>query len=448
MSQVWSRRKLVALFALPALSSLAGACAPAAQRVGSVDPTPTGPAQAPNAPPARTPPAEPTVAPTVAPTPSPVAEPAARTASPAPTIPTAPTAAPTRPVTSTPTPIAKESVVDRTTMLVKHGPAEIAAGVLDAVSSASGQVVLARSGGGYAGAGSVTSTPVNTAFPFDTLVPSWNALTPAGTGVQLDLRVRQGDAWSAWYVLGRWGGTGSGSVAGQKDATGEVDVDTLKLGAPAHAFQYRVRLSTSDPQQTPALRLVAVNYADLRQGLKGPKLKLSTGWAKELPVPVQSQVLQDPSYALEVCSPTSLTMVLQYWGVKKEVSEVVKGVRDTTAGIYGNWPFNTAFAAAQGLEAYVDRFYSIDQLQEEIVAGRPVIVSVKYKAGELDNSPIRSTTGHLFVVRGFTPAGDVVANDPIAPTLTGVRRVYKRDQFANVWIRHGGIVYLVRPRNS
>ena len=125
-------------------------------------------------------------------------------------------------------------------------------------------------------------------------------------------------------------------------------------------------------------------------------------------------------------------MALQFWGARLQVPDVIKGVRDATANIYGNWPFNTAFAATQGLEAVVDRFSSVEQLQGEIAAGRPVVVSVRFKAGELASAPVASTTGHLFVVRGFTAAGDVIVNDPLSLTLPKVQRIYHRDQLTNV----------------
>ena len=108
--------------------------------------------------------------------------------------------------------------------------------------------------------------------------------------------------------------------------------------------------------------------------------------------------------------------------------DVMRGVRDRTTGIFGNWPLNTAFAESQGLDARVARFYAIEQLEREISEGRPAIISIAFNPGELDGAPIRSTSGHLIVVRGFTENGDVIVNDPIAPNSQSVRLVYKREQ--------------------
>lgn len=336
--------------------------------------------------------------------------------------------------------------VSGTTQLVRHGIADLASGSLTDVERVGDALALVKGAPGYPASGTVASAEISAAFAFDTLVPSWNATAPTGTSLRCEVRVRTGDKWSGWYDLGQWSDGQRGSVAHQRDQIGAVDVDTLELVVPAQAFQYRFTLTTTSPQQTPTLRLAAVNYANLKAGLSGPSVTLAKGWARDLSVPVQSQLLQEANLAWDVCSPTSLAMVLQYWKVGVTVPEVIDGVRDQTNGIFGNWPFNTAFAALHGLEAYVNRFTSIDALQNEIAAGRPVVASIRFAAGELSNAPIASASGHLLVVRGFTSAGDLIVNDPVAPTLAGVRRVYRRDQFANVWLNRGGVVYQVQPR--
>ncbi|HZK66805.1 MAG TPA: C39 family peptidase, partial [Chloroflexota bacterium] len=136
---------------------------------------------------------------------------------------------------------------------------------------------------------------------------------------------------------------------------------------------------------------------------------------------------------------------MQYWGSNRSIGEVIQGVKDRATGIFGNWPLNTAYAGANGFRARVDRFDSIEQVEQEIAAGRPVIISIAFQPGELDGSPIRSTDGHLIVVRGFTEAGDVIVNDPIAPNSGSVRLVYKRGQLEKIWLRSGGIAYLLAP---
>ena len=328
--------------------------------------------------------------------------------------------------------------------------AALAAGQLEGVElrSADTALVLARVDSGFASSGTVTSAEHRTPAPFDEAVLSWNAQAPASTQVRLEMRALVGREWTGWYAMGVWQGQQGASVGGQADGWGRVDVDTLKLAEPAQALQMRAVLSTDDPSRTPTLTDLWVAYADSTRPPVGPPVSLEADWARDLPVPGESQAVQDPSYAWQICSPTSLTMVLEYWGVQTTVPEVARGVRDGGTGIWGNWPLNTAYAATFGLSAHVDRFYSIDQVQAEIAQGRPVIASIKVLPGELPNSPVRSAPqGHLIVVRGFTPEGDVIVNDPAGPSPSQVGWVYKRADFERVWLQRGGVVYLIAPRD-
>ncbi|MDQ3276623.1 MAG: C39 family peptidase, partial [Actinomycetota bacterium] len=164
------------------------------------------------------------------------------------------------------------------------------------------------------------------------------------------------------------------------------------------------------------------------------------------------------------CSPTSTTMVLAYWNRLPDPSEytwVRDGYRDPEvahAARYafdygfdgaGNWAFNTAYAGRYGTSSFVTRLRSVREAERFIKAGIPLVASISFGSGELDGSPIGGTNGHLVVIRGFTERGNVVVNDPAASTTKGVRRVYRRGQFADAWIGGAhGIVYVVRPAST
>jgi len=145
-----------------------------------------------------------------------------------------------------------------------------------------------------------------------------------------------------------------------------------------------------------------------------------------------------------ICSPTSVAMVLGFHGIKKSTREVAEGVYDHRAKIYGNWPFNTAYAhAASGLQTCVRRANSLRELEAEIAAGRPVVASHAWQPGDLDNAPLPKSSGHLVVVIGFTNSGDVVVNDPAGPP-GNVRRIYPRRQFHTTWLKRAeGILYVI-----
>ena len=425
-------------------STTTTATAEATASPSSVVGAPTGPASTPTAVPAtRVPTAAPSAAAVAAqPAPTSAGPMAAPPNQPAATATPIPTLPPPTPIPTVPKPSA-----ERTTESWVDGPAQFQKGQPTSVQVAAGEGArLGSQGDTYSPSGELLSEVHETSFPFNNAVLSWNADAPSGTSLRFELRVRGEGGWSGWYAMGQWSANGGRSISGQADTNGKVDIDTLKLNATATALQYRVKMVSSSTGNSPLLRQVAVVYSDLRKGLSGPPLERPAGAVRDLNVPGHSQLEQDPSVALKICSPTSLAMVLQYWGLNKTVPEVYSGVQDGTTGIYGDWPLNTAFAGANGFKARVDRFYAVEQLEQEIAAGRPAIISVAYSAGELTGAAASSTDGHLIVVRGFTPQGDVIVNDPVAANSRSVRLVYKRDQLSRVWLRSGGIVYLVAPR--
>jgi hypothetical protein len=318
-----------------------------------------------------------------------------------------------------------------------------------------------RYNGGDFAFGTMSSPAIAQAATFDQLVGSWDAVTPAGTWIELHARVLQAPGWSGWYALPVWTSDAATlerhSVAGQKDARGRVDTDTLVAaeGLPASAYQLAVTLFSASPDASPAVRLVRAATVP-RTRMVGAD---DSARGADLPVPQRSQML--PEYrglgfgggGEAWCSPTTTSMIMAYWGNMLHLPQLVLPVPAVAAGTYdytyrgaGNWPFNTAFAGTYGLVSYVERFASLDELEPWIKASVPVAISIAFRPGELSGAPIPSSPGHLLVVRGFTPAGDVIVNDPVASSDTQVRMVYRRSQLERVWQRGShGTAYLMYP---
>jgi hypothetical protein len=331
------------------------------------------------------------------------------------------------------------------------------------------------------------STPVRTDYRspvhevpggFTTAVVSWNGATPGGSWIETFLRARHGSRWTGWYAMGEWSasdGAHRHSVAGQADADGRVATDTLLLTHPADAWQVDVRLHAGPEREQPELTLVAVTTGTQTgapgavqsgaQGSGGTAAGAEAGlvdgrhpaWGVDLEVPERTQRVDESPDALAGggdawCSPTSIAMVMDYWAQRLHhpqwsiaLRKVVEGTYDPAYQGCGNWPFNVAYASEHGLAGWVERLSGLDAAEEYITRGIPLVASIKVAPGELAGSPYRQTEGHLLVVRGFTASGDVIVNDPYG--LPGhIRIVYRRDQFARVWLGgSGGIVYVIVP---
>ena len=165
-------------------------------------------------------------------------------------------------------------------------------------------------------------------------------------------------------------------------------------------------------------------------------------------MPERSQRVEDPAIAGRICSPTSLAMVLAFHGHDLPTARVAAAVHDRGADLYGNWSFNVAFAASLGLEAEVVRCRAWAPVEDEVAAGRPVVLTHRYRPGEVAGAAIDGTAGHLIVLRGFDGQGDPIVNDPAADPRRGapIRRVYRRADLTRSWLGNArGVAYRVQP---
>lgn len=322
-----------------------------------------------------------------------------------------------------------------------------------------GKTVRLTTSGKEKGRGTLTSRAYGTATRFDTLVPSWNAVTPSGTWMRTEVRVRSGGRWTGWFDMGSWSKDASKrrSVNGQRSGSWSVSTDTLQSRGPvfADAYQYRLTLYTNRRNASPTVSGLNFTASDsYRHGEFLGVAGSNAYWGTDLSVPLRSQMIY-PDGGEVWCSPTSLSMVMAYWAGKtgkrslnQPVPTVARGVYDPAYRGWGNWPFNTAYASSFGLKASVNRFSSLGQAERWVAKGVPVIASISWGRGQLDGAPIPASNGHLLVIRGFDRTGRyVIVNDPAASGNSGVRRVYDREQFAAAWFRgSGGVAYLVHPR--
>ena len=323
--------------------------------------------------------------------------------------------------------------------------------------------------------GTWTSAPV-ASFAFDELVASWNAATPDGTWIKVEMRGSGAGRTTKWYILQFWASGDSTihrtSRSGQGDADGFVAIDTFirsKKAAELTSYQlqltlYRVAGST----QTPAVSFLgAMTSAAAKYSIPSA----FTGVNIDLPVPTLSQETHAGDYpeydggGEAWCSPTSTAMVLDYWKTvgypdsgptaaqlavfpgahaDGQVDHAARYVYDWNYQGAGNWPNNTAYAATfPGMNGFVTRLRSLAEAERFIAAEIPLVASIN---GSLPGFLFKKTNGHLLVIRGFTPTGDVITNDPAVFANADARKVYARDDFESVWLGgSAGIVYVIYP---
>jgi hypothetical protein len=329
-----------------------------------------------------------------------------------------------------------------------------------------------------------TSPVYRQGFDATQLVASWNATTPKDTWLSVEMQGTTGaGVKSSWYTMAHWalGDTDiiRTTVPGQEDAVGYVDVDTFVAEQAIASYQLRVTLYRErGTRATPRVRMVGAMTSNIPDRFTVPAGPSAGAWGIELPVPRYSQNIHAGEYpeygggGEAWCSPTSTEMVVEFWGREPSredlawvdptiadpaVDHAARFTYDHDYDGTGNWPFNTAYAASFGLNGHITRLSSLTDIEKFVKAGIPVITSQSFLASELDGAGY-GTSGHIMVVVGFTENGDVIANDPASSSNDAVRNVYKRDQFANIWLRTkrhnasggisggpGGVAYIIAP---
>lgn len=143
------------------------------------------------------------------------------------------------------------------------------------------------------------------------------------------------------------------------------------------------------------------------------------------------------------CNSSACAMVLEYLkpgtlkGAQGDDAYVKKvfAIGDTT-----DHEVQTKVLSSYGVSSHFSYTLSFADLDSELSAGRPVVIGILHR-GSL-SAP---TGGHMVVVRGKTPTGDYVVNDPYGSlndgytgaVTNGGGAVYKKSDLARRWCPGG-----------
>jgi hypothetical protein len=300
------------------------------------------------------------------------------------------------------------------------------------------------------------SPEIKAPMDWNALIVSWNANAPAGSYLKVDARaIRPGHA-TKFYSMGHWSPDNQAfpraSVSEQKDADGDVAVDTLNLNQLVDTVQIRLTLGGTNGA-VPTLKFLGLSFSNtkIQPAILPPN---RAAWGKLIPTIERSQQSYEGGGGW--CSPTSVSMALTRWSTATgraewnlDVPVVAAGVRDHNfKKATGNWSFNIAFAGSlPGMRSYVTRLSDISELEDWIAAGIPVIISARWdllKDGRPDDF-----NGHLTICHGFTENGDLIINDPWTDLkVERVQHIYKRENVIRAWATSHNTVYLVFPENT
>ena len=325
-----------------------------------------------------------------------------------------------------------------------------------------GAIVLSSNNNKYIEYGIYTSQVINLKT-FKRLLVSWNCETPKGTWIEVQARAfisyyddnkNSTYEWSDWLSFGKWGTHIKRSSKSPDSHLAKISTDEFIIKGnytdTASKIQIRALLHTENTNVTPSIRQFIISYKDNTPRIKGIEIPSD----KIIDVPSYSQYIRDKNIGSVICSPTSITMLLNRRNENLIVEETAWSCFDYDYEAFGNWLFNVAFASSLGYESFVE-YGNLKSLKREIYSEYPVAVSVKYtndinnlEYPYIENAPI-TTAGHILVVRGFEKKDGidyVVVNDPAGKSNESVTRRYKLSEFESAWHRGSNIMYIIHDK--
>lgn len=295
--------------------------------------------------------------------------------------------------------------------------------------------------------GEWVSQPMRAGFAFVELLASCSAACPPGSWLRFYVRAESASGdWSPWLPLGQWGCAPPWSRGLRGPAPPwHLDIDIVRCEQACVSARLRLVLGRARRGlAAPAISAVAATVSDPCGDYADPPSSCAPVAPVDLRVPFLSQHAVGGPLARELCSPTSLAMVLAYYGITAEPLRVAERVYDADYQIFGNWTYNVRAAAEWGVCGYLARFRRWEQVEATLTAGVPIVASIRFDAHKLMAPPYSATNGHLLVVRGLAADGDVITNDPnLCDAAAGCGLVWRSDDFARAWFARGGVGYVL-----
>ena len=302
--------------------------------------------------------------------------------------------------------------------------------------------------------GTIESPPEKTNFDFNEILLSWNCLVNSPGGLFITLAVSSDS--NDWYEFAyqKWGDLDAIIIAlpdlpMKIPDTGWLDEDIIRLVQKMRFYKFKITCLAGANGEF-ILDRISVCYSNISANIR--QFHVNSPLVPdiepiELAIPYRSQHWLPDSISGLTCSPTSVTMILNYHGREFSTLEVAGVVYDKVNEIYGNWPYNAQAAYVLGLnKTWIGRHNSFNELIDELKAGKPVAISIAFdKDQKLTGAPYKSTDGHLIVVRGFDGNGHVLVNDPAGDDVSDGVNAYDINELTAVWTGHQGVAYHLWP---
>ncbi len=277
---------------------------------------------------------------------------------------------------------------------------------------------------------------------FQELVLSWNVRNLNDARVTFFVSVGDGTNFGKFQILGLFKDEQNMSFNASDDAYARVNIDTL-VNNDVEINKFIKLKVTILPNGADNLKIDNISIA-LKMVentlIYNPNL-LENKIIEVSPL----QQLSIPSIGNLICSPTSVAMVVNYYGKNYTQTDMAKKVFDHGRNIYGNWTFNASYAGSlDGLYGRVEFVHDFSIVIDYIKNDIPVVFSISTTSiDQLDGAIMAFPAGHLIVLIGFEQIDGVwygIFNDPAEYEDSKVERKYPMEQVLNVWRQYTYVI--------
>jgi hypothetical protein len=281
--------------------------------------------------------------------------------------------------------------------------------------------------------GYVILKPQYSQSPFNEGLPSWNgSAADANNGFRVQMRFPYNGGWSPWLTVGYWKTNIYGSYSKPTYGGGMVDYDYVKLNTYQNGWQFKILMKrTSASIESPTIRKLSFFISDNQttNSVNISNIVNDNPASVFIPTTFICQYNVDPGIGGDICSPTSVAMILKSYGIDVDPRQFAIDNYDTNFGMFGIWPRVVQNAAEYGLDGAVTRYRTWSEAREVLANGGRISMSV--------GLPLY--TGHLMMLAGFTNDGRPIVHDPAKQN--GYSYIFNKTSLSQSWFNKGGIAY-------
>lgn len=295
--------------------------------------------------------------------------------------------------------------------------------------------------------------------PFTELILSWNALRPKKGNFSFYVSVKH-HKWSPWYKLAQWGVKGQQTFVNSRVPVVHTKHVRMVLTRGKKSRAFRIKVVAQNGADLRNLNALFVSTADMNKFSQSkPAFEKPSTYIKGFPR--QSQMVIGHPRFRDICSPTSLSMILNYHLNPYKIMPQIGGLTGVAANfadkvhddsyldIYGNWILNVSqvFDSSKGkVFCRAQRLNDFDELYNYIRRKIPVAVSIR---GKLRGGRKSYDNGHFVVVVGWSQKKKaVICVDPAFSSSKKTLKAYHLKDFLNAWGKSRNLSYIAIPKKN